>query len=192
MHEDDRKNDGRAEALDSLTGLANRHGLIETLAREVGRSHDDGTRLALIVLDVDNFKRFNDDFGYAVADDALKGIADCIRQVVSPTDAAFRVGGDEFVVVLPASTLQDAMALSTRLLGRIADQPLEPLRGINLSYGIVELAEGEDPMGLFIRADHALLRAKRPPPAEPSGVREPRRPKPSGGSASVRKPLPGS
>ena len=192
MDEDDRRNDGRAEALDSLTGLANRRCLMDALVLEVGRAHDEGTRLALVLLDVDNFKRVNDEFGYEMADNALKDIADCIRRAARPTDAVGRLGGDEFAVVLPASTLEDAAELTTRLSRRIADQPTGALRGMTMSSGIAELAKGEDATELTRRADVALLRAKRPPPAEPSGVREPRRPKPSGGSAPVQKPLPGS
>ena len=192
MHDDNRENHARAEILDSLTGLPNRRSWMETLEREVGRAHDDGARLAVIVLDVDNLKRVNDQFGHLIADAALKGLAECIRHVVRPRDAAGRLGGDEFVVVMPASTPQDATELSTRLHGRIADQTTDPLRGMTLSYGIAELRNGDDSAALLIRADHELHRAKEPPPTEPSGVREPRRPKPSGGGAAVQKPLPDS
>lgn len=179
------------EALDSLTGLLNRRGLMKMLAREVGQAREAGTRLSLIVLDVDNFKRVNDEFGYLLADAALKNLADCLRQVVRP-DVVGRIGGDEFVVVLPGSTFQDAMELSSRLNRRIADQPSEQLRGVTVSFGSAELADGGDLDGLFSRADDALHRGKQPPHAEPSGAPEPRRPTPSGGSAPGRRPFAGS
>ena len=129
---------------------------------------------------------------YVIGRCCLQDLADCIREVVRPTDVAGRLGGDEFAVVLPASTLEDATELTTRLHGRIADRPTEPLRGMTVSSGIAELANGEDPNGFLQRADRDLFRRKQPPPTEPSGVREPRRPKPSGGSAPMRKPLPDS
>ncbi len=192
LDERDRENRARAEGLDSLTGLPDRQCLLETVAREVERAHDEGARLALIVLDVDNLKRINDEFGHVIADAALKGLANCIRHVVRPADAAGRIGGDEFVVVLPASTRQDARKLSTRLRRRIADQPTDPLRGMTFSSGIAELESGDESAELFNRADLDLRRGKERPPTGSSGVREPRRPKPSGGAAPERKPLPGS
>jgi diguanylate cyclase len=181
-----------AEELDWLTGLPNRRSLMETLNREVSRAHDEGTRLALVLLDVDNFKRVNDEFGHSICDLALKSLADCIQQVVRPPGVAGRIGGDEFVVVLPALSLEDANELTTSLQRRIAEEPTEPLRGMTLSSGIAELANGDDPKGFLQRADIDLYRKKQPPPTEPSGVREPRRPKPSGGSAPVLRPLPDS
>ena len=101
--------------LDSLTGLHNRRLFYEFLAREIARAHRYERHLALIVLDLDDFKRINDRIGHLGGDGVLADVAERIRLVVRTTDIPCRVGGDEFAVILPESTRDDAELLADRL-----------------------------------------------------------------------------
>jgi diguanylate cyclase (GGDEF)-like protein len=175
---------------DALTGLADRRHLDHVLGEQVALANRDRRPLALALLDLRNFKRVNDTIGYPAADKALRSFANRIRQVARPTDVACRVGGVEFAVVLPHATLEDATQFSERLDKRLVSAPIAALGDTTVTYGIVELEEGEGRDSFLERADRALYEAKKgPPPADALGVREPRRPKPSSGGAPVRKLL---
>jgi GGDEF domain-containing protein len=104
--------------LDALTSLHNRRYFHETLGREVARAHRYDRRLALILLDLDDFKVVNDRIGHLAGDAVLAEVAERVREVVRSADIACRVGGDEFAVILPESTLEDADQLYARLRGR--------------------------------------------------------------------------
>jgi len=173
--------------LDSLTGLKNRRHFDGVLHVEVARAHRDGRRLSLVLLDLDKFKRVNEEAGHERGDLALRSFAQRVGEAARATDVTCRIGGDEFAVVLPASSFDDATQLSVRVNDRLVAEPIPALRHVTVSYGIVELADGEDAEGLLMRADRALYESKEgPPPSDPSGVREPRRPKPPRGSAGVK------
>ena len=101
--------------LDALTGLHNRRYFHETLAREVARAQRYSRSLALVVFDLDDFKAINDRIGHLAGDGVLAEAADRIRDVVRSADVACRVGGDEFAVILPESSLEDADQLYKRL-----------------------------------------------------------------------------
>src|SRR5205807_6637610 len=105
--------------LDSLTSLHNRRYFHEVLARECARAHRYGRRLALVVLDLDDFKAINDRVGHLAGDHALAEAAERLRGVVRSADIACRVGGDEFAVVLPESSLEDAEQLFRRILDSV-------------------------------------------------------------------------
>jgi diguanylate cyclase (GGDEF)-like protein len=146
--------------LDALTSLHNRRYFHETLGREVARAHRYDRRLALILLDLDDFKVVNDRIGHLAGDAVLAEIAERVREVVRSADIACRVGGDEFAVILPESTLEDADQLYARLRGAIAARPTAQAESLSVSAGIAELTRAEDPTSFFTRADGALYRAK--------------------------------
>jgi diguanylate cyclase (GGDEF)-like protein len=146
--------------LDALTGLHNRRYFHETLAREVARAHRYDRQLALIVLDIDDFKAINDRIGHLAGDGVLAETADRVREAVRTADVACRVGGDEFAVVLPESTTDDADQLYHRLRGAISSRPVAHAGRLFVSAGIAELVAGDDPTAFFERADEALYRAK--------------------------------
>ena len=146
--------------LDSLTGLHNRRYFHEVLARECNRAHRYGRRLALIVLDLDDFKAVNDRIGHLAGDAALAEAAGRLRQVVRSADIACRVGGDEFAIVLPESGLSDAEQLFRRILEGVSTRPIADAGRLELSAGIAELRGGDDGATIFQRADEALYRAK--------------------------------
>jgi len=146
--------------LDALTGLHNRRYFHETLAREVARAHRYGRQLALIVLDLDDFKAINDRIGHLAGDAVLAEIAERVRDVVRSADIPCRVGGDEFAVILPESTASDADLLYRRLHGAVSSRPVGQAGRLVLSAGVAELQADDDPTAFFERTDEALYRAK--------------------------------
>ncbi|MGH3050967.1 MAG: diguanylate cyclase [Gaiellaceae bacterium] len=146
--------------LDALTGLHNRRTFHETLAREVSRAHRYRRRLALVVIDLDDFKAINDRVGHLAGDDVLATAAERLRPVVRTTDIACRVGGDEFAVILPEAGARDAELLAQRIARAVSTSPVASAGTLLLSAGVAELREGDTANGLFERADQALYRAK--------------------------------
>jgi diguanylate cyclase (GGDEF)-like protein len=146
--------------LDALTNLHNRRYFHETLARECTRAHRYDRRLALVVFDIDDFKAINDRIGHLAGDAVLAAVAERVHSVVRGADIACRVGGDEFAVILPESTLGDAKQLYRRVQIAVASRPLGPFERIHLSAGLAELRAEDDAKIFFERADEALYRAK--------------------------------
>jgi two-component system, cell cycle response regulator len=166
--------------LDALTGLHNRRFFHETLGREVARAHRYGRRLALVVFDLDDFKAINDRIGHLAGDAVLAEVAERVRSVVRSADIACRVGGDEFGIILPESTLGDAEQLSRRMQQAVASRPIGDVGQLRLSAGAADLRPEDDGATFFKRADDALYQAKEngksdvvavstPSPADPNG-----------------------
>src|SRR6478672_7105522 len=146
--------------LDALTGLHNRRYFHETLAREVARAQRYNRQLALIVFDLDDFKAINDRIGHLTGDAVIAESAERVRDVVRSADFACRVGGDEFAVILPESTLADADQLYRRLQAALSARPIGQAGRLSFSAGVAELRSEDDPTVFFERADEALYRAK--------------------------------
>ena len=146
--------------LDALTGLHNRRYFHETLSREVARAHRYGRRLALVVFDLDDFKAINDRIGHLAGDAVLAEVAERVRSVVRSADIACRVGGDEFGIILPESTLGDAEQLSRRMQQAVASRPIGDVGNLALSAGAAALLPEDDGATFFKRADDALYQAK--------------------------------
>jgi diguanylate cyclase (GGDEF)-like protein len=146
--------------LDALTSLHNRRYFHETLAREVARAHRYDRRLAIIMLDIDDFKLINDELGHLAGDTVLAGVAECLRSVVRSADIACRVGGDEFAVILPESVVTDAEQLYRRVQFAVGARPITRLNDLYLSAGIAEMTPDDDAKSFFERADKALYQAK--------------------------------
>jgi diguanylate cyclase (GGDEF)-like protein len=146
--------------MDALTGLHNRRYFHETLAREVARAHRYERSLALVVLDLDDFKAVNDRIGHLAGDAVLAEAAERIRDVVRSADVACRVGGDEFAIVLPESTVEDAEGLYRRLGAALQKRPVGPAGALSLSAGAARLRPTDDAITFFERTDEALYRAK--------------------------------
>jgi diguanylate cyclase (GGDEF)-like protein len=146
---------------DALTGLYNQRYFHETLRREVLRAQRYDRNLALIVFDVDDFKGINDQIGHLAGDRVLAQAADRLRDAVRSVDVPCRIGGDEFAVILPESSAEDAEQLYRRVQSSMRGTSLggddERLR---LSAGIAEIQHGDTAAGLFERADAGLYRAK--------------------------------
>ena len=146
---------------DALTGLYNQRYFHETLRREVMRAQRYERKLALIVFDLDDFKSINDQVGHLAGDRVLAQAADRLREAVRNVDVACRIGGDEFAVILPESSSEDADQLYRRVHNLMRGTALgtdEERRRI--SAGLAELQHGDTAAGIFERADGALYRAK--------------------------------
>ncbi len=150
---------------DALTGLLNRPSLEDRLARELERHARYGRGLALLVLDLDHFKRLNDEHGHAAGDAVLRAVGHAIAASLRSSDLAARVGGEEFVVVLPECALEQAREAAEKL--RLGLAALEiPVPGgarvrLTASLGLALAGPGEvAPAGLLARADAACYRAK--------------------------------
>src|SRR6266571_394527 len=146
--------------LDALTGLHNRRYFHETLSRECARAHRYERKLSLIIFDLDDFKEINDRIGHLAGDAVLAEAAERVRDVVRTADISCRVGGDEFAVILPESSLEDADQLYRRIQNAISSRPLGQGGKLFLSAGVAELRAEDDPVAFFQRADDALYRAK--------------------------------
>ena len=153
---------------DQLTGLPNRRLFREVLDREWGRGSRESARLAIVVLDVDHFKNFNDTYGHAEGDNCLARIGRLLRETVfRPTDLVARYGGEEFAVILPDTDLAGAVRVAERLRELIEGLGIphrsSALGLVTASMGVTSLvpdARGDSRI-LFELADTALYRAKR-------------------------------
>ena len=146
---------------DALTGLHNRRMFHETLGREVARAQRYSRTLALIVLDLDDFKEVNDRFGHLAGDAVLAEVGERMRAVARSADIPCRIGGEEFAVVLPESAREDAEQVYQRLAEAVSASPLANVGTIRFSAGLAELREDDDALSFFERADRALYEAKR-------------------------------
>jgi diguanylate cyclase (GGDEF)-like protein len=148
---------------DPMTGLGNRAALQNALSNECARSQRFEYPLALLVIDIDHFKHFNDTFGHSAGDLVLRMVASQIKDCLRPYDQAFRFGGEEFVVLLSQTPLGKATRIADRIRRRISVQckiESKAARKITVSIGASELREEEAVQELFDRADQALYRAK--------------------------------
>ena len=146
--------------LDALTGLHNQRYFHEALAREVARAQRYERDLALVVFDLDDFKAVNDRIGHLAGDAVLADVAERIRAVVRSADIACRVGGDEFAVILPEATLDDAEQLARRVRHGVSSRAFGNAGRLQLSSGIAEASPEDDSNSFFQRADLALYRSK--------------------------------
>jgi len=146
---------------DDLTGLHNRRYFDLFLKNELERSRRFMRGLAVIVLDIDHFKEYNDDFGHPAGDEALKQVARCLREHRRRADVVARIGGEEFAVILPETSTEGALDVAERMRLAVAS-PTALKRQITISLGITELHDGEfGPETLIDEADQALYEAKR-------------------------------
>ncbi len=150
--------------VDGLTGLYNRAWLNDVLPNMVANAHAGRTPLALIMIDLDHFKRFNDRHGHPAGDQALRAAAQVLSAALRPSDFAVRYGGEEMMVILPNTSEQVAALVAERLcerlrLAEVLDET-HPLPHVTASFGVASLLTGQDEQGLIAAADAALYRAK--------------------------------
>jgi len=159
----ERENDYRARH-DALTGLSNRAGLVDAVDERLAATGRDGSELALLFLDLDDFKAVNDTFGHVCGDRLLKMVADRLKRSLSATELVARIGGDEFVVLAEGLAQEQALAMGQRLIDALA--PAYELGAgmtarTGVSVGIAMAPEhGSDAEVLLAVADAALYEAK--------------------------------
>jgi len=146
---------------DSLTGLLNRRYIEERLTEEMNRSDRTGDPVTFMMLDVDEFKSYNDRYGHPAGDEALELIGQILRENLRGADVAARYGGEEFSVLLPETNLEEAQAIAERIRRHVEDTRF-PKRKVTVSIGIATLGGSLDDTKKFIKAaDDALYAAKR-------------------------------
>jgi diguanylate cyclase (GGDEF)-like protein/PAS domain S-box-containing protein len=149
---------------DDLTGLFNQRHFYNQLRAEIERIQRYKHPLALLLLDVDNFKIYNDTYGHLAGDKVLAKLGEVIRKLIRKTDSGYRYGGEEFTVILTETRGQDAGVAAERLRKRFADEiffpvPLEPV-SVTVSVGIAHYREGEEIASFVKRADQNMYEAK--------------------------------
>ena len=145
---------------DALTGLLNRHGLAPLYHTERLRAERHGRALAVVLLDLDHFKRVNDESGHAAGDGVLRELAALLCHSVRAEDVVARWGGEEFVVLAPECDETSAAMLAEKLRNAVASHDFRLPRRITASFGVVQLEREDDLESLVARADAALYRAK--------------------------------
>jgi diguanylate cyclase (GGDEF)-like protein len=146
---------------DALTGLLNRLYLDERLPEEVSRSNREGFPMSFMMIDVDKFKSYNDEFGHTEADKALKKVAHCLRSTLRGADVAVRFGGDEFSILLPQTALDEAAGIAERIREKVATTKF-PNRQVTVSIGVATCSNLVCTAHEIIElADSALYEAKR-------------------------------
>ena len=145
--------------VDSLTGVFNRRKIEEVLSKEIERSRRYGNEVSLMLIDIDDFKQINDNFGHQVGDEVLRQIARIIRQNLRRTDYVGRYGGEEFLVILPETPIQKALTAGERIRKAIERENFRTGK-TTVSIGITLLKDKDDFGTLFNRLDRAMYLAK--------------------------------
>lgn len=152
-----------AAKTDELTGLSNRRDILNRLTEEFSRYQRSGRHFSITLIDLDLFKNINDQYGHNAGDDALKQFADLVQSVIRQTDVAARWGGEEFLVLLPDTSLISALTLAERLRSEVAHNPFS-FHGqhlpITISAGVCSVAQMDSIDNMLKQADTQLYSAK--------------------------------
>jgi diguanylate cyclase (GGDEF)-like protein len=148
--------------IDELTGMLNRHALIPRVQELTEQSEVTGEPIGMIVGDVDRFKLVNDRYGHPVGDEVLQDVAYLLRTQLRAFDLAYRLGGEEFLVLLPGAELDDAADLAELLRAAVNVAPHGPGVAVTMSFGVCASSRDEpfDYRSVFARADAAMYEAK--------------------------------
>ncbi|MBT0671354.1 diguanylate cyclase [Novosphingobium profundi] len=148
---------------DSLTGIANRRNAIGVLGSELEKAHDQHSALSVAILDIDHFKSINDNFGHAAGDAVIRQVAQLCQGMIRTSDLAGRIGGEEFVLILPGSDADSARIVGERLRLAIenAQWPEDGPEHVTASIGLATLGTAQSAEQFLAEADAALYRAKR-------------------------------
>ena len=146
---------------DPLTGARNRRALDEKLAEVCAAQLRSNTPSSLVLIDIDNFKEINDEFGHAAGDQILVRLTEIIQLRIRVTDSLYRIGGEEFVVVIEGQTRDKARRMAEQLRTLVEANELAPEGSVTISLGVAELSLGESPLDWIRRADLALYESKR-------------------------------
>ncbi len=153
----------RLATTDPLTGAMNRRAFTERCAVEAGRARRSGYAVSLMICDLDHFKRINDSYGHATGDAVLKVFTGIMQEMIRPSDALGRIGGEEFALLLPGSDAENGAAVAERVRARFAATPIAVANGsftASASFGVALWAEGQSLEKAFSAADEALYEAK--------------------------------
>lgn len=154
----------QAASVDALTGIHNRHWLLEAYPRAMERCERNAEPLCLVIADIDWFKRFNDRYGHLAGDAVLRRVARQLSDGLRAQDLIARYGGEEFLILLPRSDIDEALLIAERLRGLVgagsAFETSEGRHGVTLSCGVAQMQKSETLDQLTSRADTAMRSAK--------------------------------
>lgn len=150
---------GQQNLTDALTAIPNRRAYDQKLTEEFSRAKRTGAPLALMMIDIDNFKQYNDTFGHPAGDTALQSVARVLQSSLRPYDFLARYGGEEFAIILPATDLADAILVAERVRSLVASSEF-PHRKFTISLGVARLDPEAGLKALVLAADNGLYRAK--------------------------------
>ncbi len=153
----------RLSVVDPLTDAPNRRGFFNSLAPWMALARRPGQTTAIIMLDLDHFKRVNDTYGHPVGDVVLKTMVEISKQQLRDSDMIGRLGGEEFAVLLPRTALPEAVIVAERMRTALMAMPIKTERAmiyITASFGVTTIRPDDSMVTLFKRADEALYQAK--------------------------------
>ena len=151
----------RQARFDALTGLLNRHGMEERLQQTLPATHPDAMPLGIVMVDIDHFKKINDRFGHATGDAALRAVAGVLRTHLRKSDIAARLGGEEFVLMMPGASAAEAMRMAVTLVELVANTAFETVGRVTVSCGVSQMTRDDQSVDTALRrADKALYEAK--------------------------------
>jgi diguanylate cyclase (GGDEF)-like protein len=154
----------RLEVVDALTDVPNRRGFYQTLTPWIALARRPGMPTSLIILNLDHFKRVNDNYGHPVGDLVLKAMVDVCKKQLRDSDLMGRLGGAEFAIQLPRTSLEDALMVAERIRNAVASQPVKAEKAVinmTASLGVTTIRAEDSTVSLFKRADEALQEAKQ-------------------------------
>jgi len=151
--------------VDALTSLHNRRWLDSTMARVMHRCHKNNQALSVMMIDIDRFKNYNDNYGHLAGDIALRSVSQAIKQYLRPEDMVARYGGEELFALLPGMDINGALTIAERLRlaikqTKITNEEDEPLPCVTVSIGIAQMFDHDDPNKLIEAADRVMYTAK--------------------------------
>lgn len=168
MEEALRESEARYQELcivDDLTRLYNSRHFYDKLKMEIDRVDRYGETLALMLIDMDNFKQFNDTYGHIEGDNVLIRLAQVIRRCLRKTDTAFRYGGEEFVVLMPVTTCEEGIVTAERIQAELKREDFSPFPGekvnVTVSIGVAEYEKEKDMKAFVSRVDKLMYEAKK-------------------------------
>ena len=145
---------------DYMLGIYNRAKFMKELEKEISRSNRYGNNLSLVMFDIDNFKELNDNYGHYVADDILKQVSKFVSKKLRKSDIFARYGGDEFIIILPNTNIDNAIEMTSRLKEKIHENTIIESFNISFSFGVTEYIKNENIDDFIKRVDDALYLAK--------------------------------
>jgi diguanylate cyclase (GGDEF)-like protein len=154
----------RQATTDGLTGLTNHKTFYEILEKELWRSRRYGGQISLIMIDIDNLKKINDAYGHRAGDKVIREVSRRVRECIRQIDIAARYGGDEFAVILPNTSLNDAIVVAERMLEAVSRTPTTWQKEqipLSISVGLGQYDADANPEDITSRSDQALYTAKQ-------------------------------